>query len=131
MWACRAPRWTPRSNIRKERKVAGKSLCENEAISFPIAEIATEIEAARLLAYRAAFLSERTSEHRKQTSMAKMYAGEVLIKAVTLANRVLGGYGADMEWTVERYVRDAFAWIAAQGTREVQKLIISREVIGK
>ncbi|MDD5748442.1 MAG: acyl-CoA dehydrogenase family protein, partial [Actinomycetota bacterium] len=115
----------------KTRVIAGNTISKNQGISFPIAEIATEIDAARLLAYRAAVLSEREANHRKHTSMAKMFAGEVLIKAVTLANRVLGGYGSDMEWTVERYVRDAFAWIAAQGTPEVQKLIISREVIGK
>jgi acyl-CoA dehydrogenase len=115
----------------KERVVAKEPIIKNQGISFPIAEIATEIDAARLLAYRAAAMSEKTDDHRKQTSMAKMFAGEVLIKAVTLANRVLGGYGADMEHTVERYVRDAFAWIAAQGTREVQKTIISREIIGK
>ena len=109
----------------------GAAIKNYQGISFPLAELATELEAARLLAYRAAVLSEREVEHRKETSMAKMYAGEVLIKAVSLTSRILGGYGADKDWEAERYLRDAFAWIAAQGTLEIQKLIISREILGR
>lgn len=112
----------------KERHVGGKPICDNQAISFPLAELATEIDAARLLSYRAALMSQRGMKHRKETSMAKMYSGQVLIKAVDLANRVLGGFGSMKDYPVERYLRDAYTWIAAQGTMEVQKLIISRDL---
>jgi len=115
----------------REREVMGAPLKSYQAVSFPLAELATELEAARLLAYRAVVLSEREVEHRKETSMAKMFAGEVLVKATSLASRVLGGYGADRDWDAERYLRDAFAWIAAQGTLEIQKLIIAREILGR
>ncbi len=111
-----------------EREIAGQKLKQHQSISFALAELATQIDAARLLAYRAAVMSEKGLNHRKETSMAKMFAGETLVKAVTLANRILGGYGCDAAYPVERYVRDAFSWIAAQGTMEVQKLIIAREI---
>ena len=111
-----------------EREVFGKKIAAYEAIRFPLAELATEIDAARLLAYRAAVLSDRGVKHRKETSMAKLYAGEVLVKAADLANRIHGGFGANAAYPVERYLRDAYTWVAAQGTREVHKLIISQEI---
>lgn len=111
-----------------EREVAGRKIKSFQAISFPLAELATDIDAARLLAYRAAVMSQKGAHHRKQTSMAKFFAGQTMIKAVDLANRVLGGYGSDSAFPAERYLRDAYAWIAAQGTAEVQRLIISREL---
>ena len=113
----------------KTRVIGGRPISEHQGISFPIAEIATEIDAARLLAFRAAKMEEKKIEHRKETSMAKYYSGNVLIKAVDLANRVLAGYGSDTQYPVERYLRDAYTWIAAQGTSEVQKLVISRELL--
>lgn len=112
----------------KNRIIRGKPISEHQAISFPIAELATEIDAARLLAYRAAVMDEKDAKHRKETSMAKNYAGNVMIKSVDLASRILAGYGADTEYLVERYLRDAYSWVAAQGTREVQNLVISREI---
>ena len=113
----------------KEREVAGKKLAEKQAIQFSLAELATRIDAARLLAYRAAVMSHQTDQHFKETSMAKFYAGDTLIAAVDLANRIYGGYGSDVDFPVERYLRDAYTWIAAQGTNEIQKLIISREIL--
>ncbi|HME55784.1 MAG TPA: acyl-CoA dehydrogenase family protein [Candidatus Lokiarchaeia archaeon] len=113
----------------KQRKVAGKPIGDNQGVSFPIAEVATEIDAARLLAYRAAMMEDAGLPHRKETSMGKFYAGNTLIKAVDMANRVLGGYGSDVDFPVERYLRDAYTWIAAQGTNEVQKLVVSRELL--
>lgn len=112
----------------KDRIVRGEPIANHQAIRFPIAEIATEIDAARLLAFRAAKMDENKIKHRKETSMAKYYAGDVMIKSVDLANRVLGGYGADRDYPVEKFIRDAYSWIAAQGTNEVQKLVISREL---
>jgi len=115
----------------KERTIAGQPISKNQGIAFPLAEVAAEIDAARLLAYRAAVLSEREVDHRKETSMAKMLCGRVMIRSVELANFVLGGFGGDQEWPVERYLRDAFAWIAAQGTPEIHRVIVSREILGK
>jgi alkylation response protein AidB-like acyl-CoA dehydrogenase len=113
----------------QKREIAGKVLADKQNIQFDLAELATRIDAARLLAYRAAVLSGQTYEHRKETSMAKYFAGDTLIAAVDLANRIHGGFGGDTDYPVERYLRDAYTWIAAQGTNDVQKLIISREIL--
>jgi alkylation response protein AidB-like acyl-CoA dehydrogenase len=113
----------------KTRMVGGKPIGRQQAVSFPIAEVATEVDAARLLAYRAAVLSEQTGRHRKETSMAKAYAADAMIHAVDTANRVLGGYGGDIRYGAERYLRDAYTWIAAQGTPEVQKVVTARELL--
>lgn len=112
----------------KQRTVSGKPVIENQAIAFPLSGLAAQIDAARLLTYRVALMHDRGMKHKKETSMAKFYAAETLVHAVGLASRVLGAYGASPEYPVERYVRDAFSWIAAQGTIEVQKLVVSREL---
>lgn len=115
----------------QERVISGQPISKHQGIAFPIAEVAAEIDAARLMAYRAAVLSEREVDHRKETSMGKMLCGRVMIRAVEQANYVLGGFGADQEYPVERNLRDAFAWIAAQGTPEIHRVIVSREILGK
>lgn len=112
----------------KQRMVAGKPIIENQAIAFPLSELAARIDASRLLTYRVAIMHDKGIRHKKETSMAKFYAAETLVHAVELASRVLGAYGASPEYPVERYLRDAFSWIAAQGTIEVQKLVVSREL---
>ena len=113
----------------KTRMVGGRPIGDQQAVSFPITEVATEVDAARLLAYRAAVLSERTGRHRKETSMAKAYAADAMIHAADTANRILGGYGGDLRFDAERYLRDAYTWIAAQGTPEVQKVVVGRELL--
>lgn len=113
-----------------ERVVRGRPISQRQAISFPIAELATQIDAARLLALRAARMEEAGLRHRKETSMAKYYAGDVLLKAVDLAARVHGGFAGDEEYPVQRFLRDAYTWVAAQGTTEVQKLVVAREIFG-
>ena len=115
----------------KERVIAGTPISRHQGIAFPVAEIASEIDAARLMAYRAAVLSERGVDHRKETSMAKYLAGKVMMRAVEQANLILGGYGSDVEYPVERNCRDALAWIAAQGTPEIHRVIVAREIFGK
>ncbi len=115
----------------KERVIAGTPIYKHQGIAFPVAEIASEIDAARLMALRAAVLSERNVDHRKETSMAKILCGRVMLRAVEQANLILGGYGGDTEWPIERYLRDAFAWIAAQGTPEIHRVIVAREIFGK
>jgi butyryl-CoA dehydrogenase len=114
----------------RTRQVSGKPIGTHQAISFLIAETAAEVDAARLLALRAAVLAQQTDRHRKETSMAKFYAAEALIRAVDTANRVLGGSGSDPDLDAERYLRDAYSWISAQGTPEVQKITASRELLG-
>ncbi len=113
----------------KEREVAGKKIKDFQNISFAVAELATRIDAARLLAYRASVMADRGMEHRKETSMAKWYAGETMLKAVDIANRIYAGYGADPAYPVEKFLRDAYTWHPAQGTNEVQKFIIARELL--
>ena len=110
------------------RNTFGMPIAEYQAIRFPVTEIALEIEAARLLAYKAAWLSDKGEKHTKETSMAKLYAGEVMIRASSVAASTLGGYGVTSETPVERYYRDARTWLDAQGTMEMQKLIISRRI---
>lgn len=114
----------------QDRMVQGRPIGERQAVSFAITEAAIRVDAARLLAYRAAVLSERSDKHRKETSMAKSYSADALVRAVETANRVLGGYGSDVRYDAERHLRDAYTWISAQGTPEVQKIIASRELLG-
>ncbi|MFN8627089.1 MAG: acyl-CoA dehydrogenase family protein [Candidatus Binatia bacterium] len=115
----------------QERVIDGQPLAQQQAVRFALAEIATQIDAARLLAYRAAVMADQNLSHRKATSMAKLAGGEALIKAVDLAFRIHAGYGGDKAYPVpvERYLRDAYSWISAQGTPEVQKLVIAREIL--
>lgn len=113
----------------RERVSGGKPLVEYQAILFPLVELATRIDAARLLAYRAAAASAAGRPHRKETSMAKAYAAETLLAAVTTANQVMGGEGCRTNRPVERYVRDAYSWVSAQGTVEIQKLTAGRELL--
>ncbi|HDH96141.1 MAG TPA: acyl-CoA dehydrogenase, partial [Proteobacteria bacterium] len=113
-----------------ERKIANQPLAEYQSIRFALAELATQIDAARMLAYRASVMEDKGVRHRKETSMAKLACAEALIKSVDLAVRIHAGYAGDRDYPVpvERYLRDAYSWIAAQGTLEVQKLVIAREI---
>lgn len=117
----------------KNRRISDQPLSEQQSIRFALAELATQIDAARMLAYRASIMSDKKLTHRKETSMAKLACAEVLIKSVDLAARIHAGYAGDKDYPVpvERYLRDAYSWISAQGTPEVQKLIISREMFAK
>jgi len=114
----------------KEREIGNQPLGEYQSIRFAIAELATQIDAARMLAYRASVMEDKKLKHRRETSMAKLATANALINSVDLAVRIHAGYGGDKEFKtpVERYLRDAYSWIAAQGTPEVQKLVISREL---
>lgn len=112
----------------KKREVFGKKLYENQSIGFCLSEIATEIDAARLLTYRAAIMEEKGLEHRKETSMAKYYSADLLLKSTDACVKVLGAYGCDEGSPATRFLRDAYSWIHAQGTSEIQKLTIMREI---
>ncbi|MEE2643585.1 MAG: acyl-CoA dehydrogenase family protein [Myxococcota bacterium] len=110
----------------KEREVGGRPIFHNQAISFPLIEVAAQIEGARLLTYRAARMHDAGRPHRAETSMAKFAAAEALIRSVTVANRVLGGFSGNLDYPGDLYLRDAFTWVAAHGTIEVQKLTAAR-----
>jgi butyryl-CoA dehydrogenase len=115
----------------RERQIGGRPLWENQAIGFAIVEAQARVEAARLLAYRAARMSERGITHRRETAQAKFYAAEALLGAVDVCNRVLGGLGGHLDTPAERYLRDAYSWVAAQGTIEIQKLTVARETFSR
>ncbi|MFB0559887.1 MAG: acyl-CoA dehydrogenase family protein [Candidatus Lokiarchaeia archaeon] len=110
----------------QERMSFGKPISENQAISFRLAEIATEIEAARLLAYKAAWLDNQKIRHTKETSMAKLYACELARKSAEAAVKILGGYGWSKDYPVMIHLHDALGFINAQGTSEIHKMVISR-----
>jgi alkylation response protein AidB-like acyl-CoA dehydrogenase len=113
----------------KEREAFGKVISENQAISFKLAELATEIEAARLLAYKAAWMDNQKIRHTVQTSMAKWYACDLAAKTAESAVKICGGYGWSKDYPVMIHLHDALGFINAQGTAEIHKLIISRALL--
>ncbi len=111
----------------KQRTQFGQSISNFQAIQFMIADMATEIEAARLLAYKAAWLADVGERFTKQASMAKLYASEVAMRTTINAVQIHGGYGLLKDLPVERYMRDAKALAIIEGTSELQRVIISRD----
>lgn len=115
-------------NYSKEREAFGRSISKFQAISFKLAQMATKIETARLLVYKAAWLYSNDKKAVKEASMAKLYAAEVVQDVCTEAVQVLGGYGYGVEFPVERYYRDAKLASITEGTSEIQHVVISREL---
>jgi len=113
----------------KERKTFGKPISEHQAIAFKLADMATQIEAARLLVYKAAWLKSQGLPYTQAGSMAKLYASKVAMDVTIEAVQVHGGYGFVKEYHVERLMRDAKITQIYEGTSEIQKMVISREVI--
>ncbi|MDI6855893.1 MAG: acyl-CoA dehydrogenase family protein [Candidatus Thermoplasmatota archaeon] len=113
----------------KQRKQFGKYICEFQAIQWMLANMATEIEAARLLALRAAYLADIGKRYVKEASMAKLFASEVAMKITAQAIQILGGYGYTEDYPVERFFRDVKLCEIGEGTSEVERLIISREIL--
>jgi alkylation response protein AidB-like acyl-CoA dehydrogenase len=113
----------------KERKAFGKPIGEHQAIAFKIADMATEIEAARLLVYRAALDKDQGRNFDKSSAMAKLYASKVAMEQTVEAVQIHGGYGYVKEYHVERLMRDAKITQIYEGTSEVQKIVISRSVL--
>lgn len=107
----------------------GKPIAEHEAIQFMLADIATELEAARLLVYQAARLRDLGRPYRKEASMAKLFASEMAMRATNKAMQIHGGYGFLKDYPVERYLRDAKLCEIGEGTSEIQRLIIAKEVL--
>lgn len=113
----------------KERVQFGKPIAEFQAIQWMIADMATEIDAARLLVRRAAFLKDSGHKFSKESSMAKLYAAETAMRATTKAIQIHGGYGYSKEYPVERYFRDAKITEIYEGTSEIQRLVISSNIL--
>lgn len=113
----------------KERTAFGKPISQHQAISFKLADMATEIEAARLLVYRAAYLKDIHADYATSAAMAKLFASEVAMKTTVEAIQVHGGYGYVKEYHVERLMRDAKITQIYEGTSEIQRLVIGRSVL--
>ena len=113
----------------KERVQFGKPISKFQAIAFKLSDMATEIEAAELLVYNAAVKKNRGEKVTKEGSMAKYYSSEVCVKVATDAVQVLGGYGYTKDFSVERYYRDSKLCTIGEGTSEIQKLVIAKQIL--
>jgi len=113
----------------QQRETFGKPICEHQAIQLKLADMATKIEAARLLTYQAADKKDRGERCDVEAGMAKLFASETCLEVCTEAMRILGGYGYTTEFPVERYYRDAPLMIIGEGTNEIQRLVIARHLL--
>ncbi|MEJ7778049.1 MAG: acyl-CoA dehydrogenase family protein [Daejeonella sp.] len=113
----------------QERKAFGKTISGHQAIQFKLADMATEIEAARLLCLKAAWLKDQKLPYAQASSMAKLFASQVAMKTTVEAVQIHGGYGFVKEYHVERLMRDAKITQIYEGTSEIQRIIISRDVL--
>jgi alkylation response protein AidB-like acyl-CoA dehydrogenase len=115
----------------KERKAFGKEISQHQAIAFKLADMATDIEAARLLVYKSAWMKDQGMNYDEASAMAKLYASTVAMKHTVEAVQIHGGYGFVKEYHVERMMRDAKITQIYEGTSEVQKIVISRIALSK
>ena len=113
----------------QEREAFGKPISQHQASAFKLADMATEVEAARLLVYRSAWLKDQGKDYDMASSMAKVFASEMAMKTATEAVQVHGGYGYVKEYHVERLMRDAKITQIYEGTSEIQRLVISRSIL--
>ncbi len=113
----------------KERKAFGKEICKHQAIAFKLADMATQIEAARCLCMKAACDKDQNKNYDLSSAMAKLYAAEMAMNVATEAVQIHGGYGFVKEYHVERLMRDAKITQIYEGTSEIQKIVISRSVL--
>jgi alkylation response protein AidB-like acyl-CoA dehydrogenase len=113
----------------KEREQFGQPIAHFQAIGFKLADMATEVEAAELLCFQAAYLKNNKMSLTKQGAFAKYYASEVAVKCGNEAVQIMGGYGYTKEYPAEKFLRDAKLMTIGEGTSEIQKLVISREIL--
>jgi alkylation response protein AidB-like acyl-CoA dehydrogenase len=113
----------------KERKAFGKYIAEFQAIQWKLADMATQIESARLLTYKAAYLKDQGKDYSLYASMAKYFASEVAVKCAIEAVQIYGGYGYIKEYPVEKFYRDAKLLTIGEGTSEIQKIIIANKIL--
>jgi alkylation response protein AidB-like acyl-CoA dehydrogenase len=116
-------------NYARERKAFGKAIADQQAIQWMLADAATEIEVARNMLYKAAWLKEQKRPYNKEAAMAKMYATEMAERVCRNAIQIHGGYGYSSEYPVERIYRDARLMTIGEGTSEIQRLVIARHVL--
>jgi alkylation response protein AidB-like acyl-CoA dehydrogenase len=115
----------------RERQTFGAPIAQHQAIQFMLADAATEIDAARLLVYRAAWLKQRAQPYTKEAAQAKLFATEMAERVTRNAIQIHGGYGYSAEFPVERIYRDARLMTIGEGTSEIQRLVIARQILGK
>ena len=113
----------------KQRKQFGRRISEFQAIQWKLADMATEIDAARLLNYRAAWMTDRDMRTTRESSMAKLYAGEVAVRVANEAVQIHGGYGFIKDYPAEKYYRDVKLCTIGEGTSEIQRLVIARQLL--
>jgi alkylation response protein AidB-like acyl-CoA dehydrogenase len=113
----------------KEREQFGQPIANFQAIAFKLADMAVEIEASEALLYQAAYLKNHKMKMTKESAMAKYYASEVAVKVSTDAVQIFGGYGYTKDFPVEKFYRDSKLCTIGEGTSEIQKLVISREIL--
>jgi alkylation response protein AidB-like acyl-CoA dehydrogenase len=113
----------------KQREQFGQPIANFQAIAFKLADMATEIEAAEALLYQAAYLKNNKMKVTRESAMAKYYASEVCVRVATEAVQIFGGYGYTKDFPVEKFYRDSKLCTIGEGTSEIQKLVISREIL--
>ncbi|MDZ7683234.1 MAG: acyl-CoA dehydrogenase family protein [Fodinibius sp.] len=111
-----------------QREQFGSAIGDFQAIETKLANMATEVDAARMLVHRAAWLKDQGKPFTKEVSMAKLFASELAVRAANEAVQIHGGYGYIKEYHVERFMRDAKLMTIGEGTSEVQRMIIAREL---
>ena len=116
----------------KQRKQFGQPISEFQAIQFKLADMATEVEAARLLVYQAAWLADKNDRRfTRESSMAKLFASEVAVRVANECVQIHGGYGFIKDYPAEKFYRDVKLCTIGEGTSEIQKLVIARQLLGK
>jgi hypothetical protein len=115
----------------RERRAFGKSISSFQAIQWKLADAATKIEAARLLTYHAAFLKERGRRTTLESAMAKLYASEIAVKVADDCVQIHGGYGFVKDYPAEKYFRDVKLTTIGEGTSEIQRLVIARQLLSR
>jgi alkylation response protein AidB-like acyl-CoA dehydrogenase len=113
----------------RERKQFGRALADFQAIQFKVAEMATQVAASRLLTWQAAAMADAGVKHTMESSMAKLFAGEAAVQVALEAVQIHGGYGYLKDYPVERYLRDAKLGTIGEGTSEVQRMVIARQLL--
>jgi alkylation response protein AidB-like acyl-CoA dehydrogenase len=119
------------TNYAKQRKQFGQTISEFQSVQFKLADMATEVEAARLLVYQAAWLADKQSARfTRESSMAKLFASEVAVRVANECVQIHGGYGFTKDYPAEKYYRDVKLCTIGEGTSEIQKLVIARQLLG-
>ena len=113
----------------KERKAFGTEISNHQAIAFKLADMATAIEGARLMVIKAAWTKDQGQDYTLPASMAKLYASEACVRISNNAVQIFGGYGYTKDFPVEKYYRDSKLCTIGEGTSEIQKLVISRDIL--